>query len=137
MQNTIDLALAADRLGYERYGIAEHHAMETLARPAPEILTDTRRCQGDYCVLAFSAAGRAVVKPKNTSNPSIECPYVDTGRRVCMSQITRRAIFVGFTTARKNYLIVIAAVEKSCIMEYELLVEQHDTQDMRRTRCSS
>jgi luciferase family oxidoreductase group 1 len=38
LQNTIQLARAADRLGYERYWIAEHHAIETLASPAPEIL---------------------------------------------------------------------------------------------------
>ena len=38
LHNTIDLARATDRLGYERYWIAEHHAMETLACPAPEIL---------------------------------------------------------------------------------------------------
>lgn len=36
--NTIELARLADRLGYRRYWIAEHHAMETLASPAPEIL---------------------------------------------------------------------------------------------------
>jgi luciferase family oxidoreductase group 1 len=38
LRNTIDLARLADRLGYERYWIAEHHAMETLASPSPEIL---------------------------------------------------------------------------------------------------
>jgi luciferase family oxidoreductase group 1 len=38
LHNTIDLARAAESLGYERYWIAEHHAMETLACPAPEIL---------------------------------------------------------------------------------------------------
>ena len=38
LRNTIDLARAAERFGYERYWIAEHHAMETLACPAPEIL---------------------------------------------------------------------------------------------------
>ena len=38
LQNTIALARLADRLGYERYWIAEHHAMDTLACPAPEIL---------------------------------------------------------------------------------------------------
>lgn len=38
LQNTIELARLADRLGYERYWVAEHHAMETLACPAPEIL---------------------------------------------------------------------------------------------------
>jgi len=38
LQNTIDLARLGDRLGYTRYWIAEHHAMDTLASPAPEIL---------------------------------------------------------------------------------------------------
>jgi luciferase family oxidoreductase group 1 len=38
LRNTIDLARLTERLGYERYWIAEHHAMETLASPAPEIL---------------------------------------------------------------------------------------------------
>ena len=38
LHNTIELAKLADRLGYERYWIAEHHGMSTLASPAPEIL---------------------------------------------------------------------------------------------------
>jgi luciferase family oxidoreductase group 1 len=38
LQNSIELARLADRLGYERYWIAEHHAIEALASPAPEIL---------------------------------------------------------------------------------------------------
>src|SRR6202049_3684921 len=38
LRNTIELARLADQLGYQRYWIAEHHAMETLACPAPEIL---------------------------------------------------------------------------------------------------
>lgn len=38
LHNTIELACLADRLGYERYWIAEHHAIEALASPAPEIL---------------------------------------------------------------------------------------------------
>lgn len=38
LRNTIHLARVADALGYERYWIAEHHAIETLASPAPEIL---------------------------------------------------------------------------------------------------
>jgi luciferase family oxidoreductase group 1 len=38
LQNTIELARLTDRLGYERYWIAEHHAMTTLACSAPEIL---------------------------------------------------------------------------------------------------
>jgi len=32
------MARLTDRLGYERYWIAEHHAIESLASPAPEIL---------------------------------------------------------------------------------------------------
>jgi luciferase family oxidoreductase group 1 len=38
LHNTIELARLTDLLGYERYWIAEHHAMPTLACPAPEIL---------------------------------------------------------------------------------------------------
>jgi luciferase family oxidoreductase group 1 len=38
LRNTIELARLTDRLGYERYWIAEHHAIVTLASPAPEIL---------------------------------------------------------------------------------------------------
>jgi luciferase family oxidoreductase group 1 len=37
-RNTIDLARLADELGYERYWIAEHHAIAALASPAPEVL---------------------------------------------------------------------------------------------------
>jgi luciferase family oxidoreductase group 1 len=35
---TLELAQAADRLGYHRYWLAEHHAMRGLADPCPEIL---------------------------------------------------------------------------------------------------
>jgi len=38
LQNTIELARLADRLGYKRYWIAEHHAIDALASPAPEIM---------------------------------------------------------------------------------------------------
>jgi luciferase family oxidoreductase group 1 len=38
LRNTIDLAGDADRLGYERYWIAEHHATPGFASPAPEVL---------------------------------------------------------------------------------------------------
>jgi luciferase family oxidoreductase group 1 len=36
--NTIDLAQFCESLGYTRYWIAEHHATESLASPAPEIM---------------------------------------------------------------------------------------------------
>src|SRR5262245_22076545 len=38
LQNSIELARLADELGYTRYWIAEHHATEALASPAPEVL---------------------------------------------------------------------------------------------------
>jgi luciferase family oxidoreductase group 1 len=38
LRNTIELAQLAERFGYERYWIAEHHAIDALASPAPEIL---------------------------------------------------------------------------------------------------
>ncbi len=38
LQNTIDLARVADALGFHRYWISEHHAMDVLASPAPEVL---------------------------------------------------------------------------------------------------
>jgi luciferase family oxidoreductase group 1 len=38
LQNSIALAKLVDRLGYTRYWMSEHHAMETLACTAPEVL---------------------------------------------------------------------------------------------------
>jgi luciferase family oxidoreductase group 1 len=38
LRNTIDLATLADRLGYHRYWVAEHHGGPMLAGPAPEAL---------------------------------------------------------------------------------------------------
>ena len=38
LRNTFELARLADRLGYQRYWIAEHHAIDALASPAPEVL---------------------------------------------------------------------------------------------------
>jgi luciferase family oxidoreductase group 1 len=35
---TVELAQAADALGYERYWLAEHHGLNALADPCPEIL---------------------------------------------------------------------------------------------------
>jgi luciferase family oxidoreductase group 1 len=38
LRNTIDLAQLADRLGYHRYWVAEHHGGPMLAGPSPEVL---------------------------------------------------------------------------------------------------
>src|SRR3954466_9580695 len=38
LRNTIDLARLADRLGYHRYWVAEHHGGAMLAGPSPEVL---------------------------------------------------------------------------------------------------
>jgi luciferase family oxidoreductase group 1 len=38
LRNTIDLARHADRLGYHRYWVSEHHGGPMLAGPAPEVL---------------------------------------------------------------------------------------------------
>src|SRR3954451_5044041 len=38
LHNTLDLARLADRLGYHRYWVAEHHGGSMLAGPAPEVL---------------------------------------------------------------------------------------------------
>src|SRR3712207_1802119 len=38
LRNTVDLAQAADALGYHRYWVAEHHGGGLLAGPSPEVL---------------------------------------------------------------------------------------------------
>jgi luciferase family oxidoreductase group 1 len=38
LANTLELARAADRLGYHRYWLAEHHGTTAIACPAPEIM---------------------------------------------------------------------------------------------------
>jgi luciferase family oxidoreductase group 1 len=38
LKNTVELARLADRLGYERYWVAEHHGGPMLAGPSPEAL---------------------------------------------------------------------------------------------------
>jgi luciferase family oxidoreductase group 1 len=38
LANTLDLARLADRLGYHRYWVAEHHGGTMLAGPSPEVL---------------------------------------------------------------------------------------------------
>jgi len=38
LRNTLDLAQFADRLGYKRYWLAEHHNLPTIASSAPEVM---------------------------------------------------------------------------------------------------
>src|SRR5499426_4155839 len=38
LRNTLDLAMLADRLGYKRYWVAEHHNLPSVASSAPEIM---------------------------------------------------------------------------------------------------
>jgi luciferase family oxidoreductase group 1 len=38
LRNTLDLAPLAERLGYTRYWVAEHHNIPSIASPAPEIM---------------------------------------------------------------------------------------------------
>lgn len=38
LRNTLELARLADRLGYERYWLAEHHGLPNVASPAPEVM---------------------------------------------------------------------------------------------------
>src|SRR5579859_1741444 len=38
LRNTLDLAQLADRLGYARYWVAEHHGTPMLACASPEVL---------------------------------------------------------------------------------------------------
>ena len=38
LHNTLELARLADRLGYERYWLAEHHNLPSIASSAPEIM---------------------------------------------------------------------------------------------------
>lgn len=41
LRNTVDLARAAERFGYGRYWLAEHHNTRGLAGPAPEVMIAT------------------------------------------------------------------------------------------------
>ena len=38
LRNTLEVARLADRLGYERYWLAEHHNLPSIASSAPEIM---------------------------------------------------------------------------------------------------
>src|SRR5512135_17034 len=38
LRNSIDLAKHADRLGYSRYWLAEHHNLSSVASPSPDLM---------------------------------------------------------------------------------------------------
>src|SRR3954469_10274724 len=38
LHNTLELARLTDRLGYERYWLAEHHNLPSVASSAPEVM---------------------------------------------------------------------------------------------------
>src|ERR1700679_1687564 len=38
LRNSLDLARLADRLGYKRYWVAEHHNLANIASSSPEIM---------------------------------------------------------------------------------------------------
>jgi luciferase family oxidoreductase group 1 len=38
LRNTLEVARLADRLGYERYWLAEHHNLPSVASSAPEVM---------------------------------------------------------------------------------------------------
>src|SRR5437764_12466343 len=38
LRNSLDLAQLADRLGYTRYWLAEHHNLPSIASPAPDLM---------------------------------------------------------------------------------------------------
>ena len=40
LRNTLELARLADGLGYERYWLAEHHNLPSIASSAPEIMIE-------------------------------------------------------------------------------------------------
>lgn len=38
LANSVDLAIHVDRLGYQRYWVAEHHNLASVASSAPEVI---------------------------------------------------------------------------------------------------
>jgi len=56
--NTLDLAGLADRLGYHRYWVAEHHGGPMLAGPSPEALIGPIAAAVGLALLAFADFGK-------------------------------------------------------------------------------
>src|ERR1700726_5112437 len=72
LRNSIDLAQHADRLGYLRYWLAEHHNLSSVASPSPDIMIGqiaavTERIRvGSGGVMLPSHAPLAVAEPFHT-----------------------------------------------------------------------
>ena len=68
LRNSLDLAQLADRLGYTRYWVAEHHNLPSVASSAPDIMIGqiaalTRRMRvvaAAICPIMMSGAGLAI-----------------------------------------------------------------------------
>ena len=70
LHNTLDLAEHAERLGYHRYWVAEHHATPALACAAPEILigaiasrTEVRTRPDSVSSVTCSSSGEMSTRP--------------------------------------------------------------------------
>jgi hypothetical protein len=98
---TVRLAEAADRLGYARYWLAEHHGIEALGDPCPEILTarvaaatsrirvgtgGVMRCSRDESISASGARRAATASPRRRSRAArTRSPTISPSRHAIWS----------------------------------------------------
>jgi luciferase family oxidoreductase group 1 len=69
LQNSIELARLVDRLGYKRFWMSEHHAMDTLACTAPEVML--ARIGGETKRIRIGSGG--IMLPHYTPLKVAEC----------------------------------------------------------------
>ena len=55
LRNSIDLARHADRLGFSRYWVAEHHNLPNIASSAPDIMIGQIAAVTEHCGSAPAA----------------------------------------------------------------------------------
>lgn len=72
LHGSIELAKLADRLGYARYWAAEHHMLNSLASPAPEILL--ARVAGETRRIRLGSGG--IMLPHYSALKVAECFYM-------------------------------------------------------------
>ena len=58
LRNSLDLARLADRLGYTRYWVAEHHNLPSIASSAPDIMIG--QIAAATCPIMMSGAELAI-----------------------------------------------------------------------------